>query len=121
VDDTTQRIELELPAFHLDVIGPDQPFSPGAHMSAELSITNTSEQAQRYRVEVTGLPPDWIRIDRPEVSIEPTDMAQVLVNFKPLRRPDSKPGDYRVTVKVSTKDNPDSKLEAVLLVRILPY
>ncbi|MEO8606911.1 MAG: FHA domain-containing protein [Chloroflexota bacterium] len=121
VDDTTQRIELQLPAFRLDVIGPDQPFSPGAHMSAELSITNTSEQAQRYRVEVTGLPPDWIRIDRPEISIEPTDMAQVLVNFKPLRRPDSKPGDYRVTVKVSTKDNPDSKLEAVLLVRILPY
>jgi hypothetical protein len=121
VDDTTQRIELQLPAFRLDVIGPDQPFSPGAHMSAELSITNTSEQAQRYRVEVTGLPPDWIRIDRPEVSIEPTDMAQVLVNFKPLRRPDSKPGEYRVTVKVSPKDNPDSKLEAVLLVRILPY
>lgn len=121
VDDTTQRIELQLPAFRLDVIGPDQPFSPGAHMSAELSITNTSEQAQRYRVEVTGLPPDWIRIDRPEVSIEPTDMAQVLVNFKPLRRPDSKPGDYRVTVKVSPKDSPDSKLEAVLLVRILPY
>ena len=55
VDDTTQRIELELPAFRLDVIGPDQPFSPGAHMPAEMAITNTSEQAQRYRVEVTGL------------------------------------------------------------------
>ncbi len=121
LDDTTQRIELSLPAFRLDVVGPDQPFSPGAHMSAELAISNTSEQAQRYRIEVTGLPPEWIRIDRPEVSIEPTDLAQVLVNFKPLRRPDSKPGDYRVTVRVSQKDNPDAKLEAILLVRILPY
>lgn len=121
VDDTTQRIELELPAFRLDVVGPDRPFSPGAHMSAEMAITNTSEQAQRYRVEVSGLPPEWVRIDRPEVSIEPGEMAQVLVNFKPLRRPDSKPGDYRVTITVSHKDNPDAKLEAVLPVRILPY
>jgi hypothetical protein len=121
VDDTTQRIELELPAFRIDVVGPDQAFSPGAHMPAEMSITNTGTEPTRYRVEVSGMPQEWVRIDRPEVSIDPGETAPVLVNFKPTRRPDSKPGDYHVVIRVSQKDNPESKLEAHLTVRILPY
>ncbi len=121
VDETTQRIELELPAFRIDVIGIDQPFSPGAHMTAEMGITNTSEENQRYRVETSGMPPEWIRIDRPELSIDAGETAQVSVNIKPLRRPDSKPGDYTLMVRVSQKDNPEAKLEANLSIRILPY
>lgn len=120
-DDTTQRIEMQLPTFKLDVIGPDQAFSPGAHMAAELAISNTSETPQRYRVEAVGMPAEWIRIDRSDLLIEPNDTAQVLVNFRPLRRSDSRPGDYKVTIKVSLKDNPEIKLEANLVVRILPY
>jgi len=120
-DDTTQRIEMELPSFRLDVIGPDQAFSPGAHMAAELAITNTSETPQRYRIEASGMPAEWIRIDRAELLIDPNDTAPVLVNFRPMRRSDSRPGDYKVVIKVSLKDNPEAKLEANLVVRILPY
>ena len=121
VDDTTQRVELELPAFRIDVIGPDQAFSPGAHMTAELSILNTSQTSQRFRVEVSGMPQDWIRIDRPELNIDPDEAGQVSINFKPLRRPDSKPGNYNVVLSVFPTANPDAKLEANLMIRILPY
>ncbi|MBZ0281953.1 MAG: FHA domain-containing protein [Anaerolineae bacterium] len=120
-DDTTQRIEMELPTFRLDVIGPDEAFSPGAHMAAELAITNTSETPQRYRIEASGMPAEWIRIDRSELHVDPKDTAPVLVNFRPIRRSDSRPGNYTVVLKVSLKDNPEAKLEASLVVRILPF
>lgn len=121
VEEATQRIEVEATDFRVDVIGPDRAFSPGAHMSAEVSITNTRPEAQIYRIEVTGMPPEWIRIDRPELEIEANDTAQVNVNFRPLRRSDSKPGDYTVALKVSRKDQPESKIEALLALRILPF
>src|SRR5215207_9631184 len=38
-EEATQRIELEAPSFRIDLQGPEQGVSPGAHISAELSIT----------------------------------------------------------------------------------
>ena len=121
IEETTQRIEVVSPAFRVDVIGPAAPFSPGAHMSAEVSIVNTSAETQFYRVEVSGMPPDWIRLDRPELPIEAGQSEQVLINFRPTRRSDSRPGDYRVQVRVMLRDNPQQKLDAQMVVHILPY
>jgi hypothetical protein len=121
IDETTQRIELEQPAFKIDVQGPTHAFSPGAHMSAELAITNTTEQARRFMVEVAGIPREWVRIDRPQPEVAANDTVQVLINFKPLRRSDSTPGDYPVTVSVFPKEMPDDVLVAHFPVRILGY
>ncbi|MBL8117934.1 MAG: FHA domain-containing protein, partial [Anaerolineae bacterium] len=121
LDETTLHIEAVAPSFRLDVIGPPAPFSPGANMSAEVSITNTGSQPQSYVVDVSGIPGEWVRIDRPEIKIEPEQSEQVLINFRPLRRSDSRPGDYRVTVRVAVKNQPEQKLDALIVVRILPY
>lgn len=121
VQDTTQRIELRLPDFRLDLIAPEVAVSPGAHTSAELSITNTSDQKRRYRIQVSGMPAEWVRLDRQEVEIAPEEAAQVLINFRPARRSDSRPGDYPVTVRVSQTDDEQAHLEAHFTIRILPY
>lgn len=120
-EETTQRIELQLPAFRLDIQGPDQAVSPGAHISAELMITNTSQDEEKYTVEVTGPPPEWVRVNRPTLVLKPEEAAEVVISFKPLRRPDSKPGDYPVKVRVRSDSKPDMMLEANVTLRILPY
>ncbi len=121
VEESTQRIEVQAADFSIDVIGPDAPFSPGAHMAAELSIKNALEDAQIFRVDVTGMPADWVRVDRPQLEIEGGDSAQVLINFRPTRRSESRPGDYPVAIRVASIEKPDAKLEAHLLIHILPY
>lgn len=120
-DETTQRIELQLPAFRIDVINPDIPVSPGAHTTAEIAITNTSEEQCSYVISTGGMPSDWVRIDRPRLTIDPGETTQVLVNFRPARLPESKPGDYPVTVRVAQSEDADAQLEAQFVVRILPY
>ncbi len=121
VDETTQRIEVAALTFRLDVIGPPAPFSPGAHMSAEVNITNTAAEPQRYRIEVSGMPAEWIRLDHNEISVDPQHSEQVLINFRPARRSDSRPGDYKVLVRVSQADKPELKLDAQMVVRVLPF
>jgi hypothetical protein len=121
VDDTTQRIALTSPNFRIDLEAPDQGVAPGAHISAQLLVVNTSQQTERYAVEVTGIPREWVRTDRPELQVDPEDAAQVMINFKPLRRSDSKPGDYAVKIRVYPKSEPAAVLEASMSVRILPY
>ncbi|MBI1277868.1 MAG: FHA domain-containing protein [Anaerolineaceae bacterium] len=121
VEETTQRIEVAALNFRLDVIGPPAPFSPGAHMSAEVNVTNTSAEAHRYRIDVTGMPSEWIRLDRTEILVEPQQSEQILINFRPVRRSDSRPGDYKVQVRVYQADKPELKLDAQMVVRVLPF
>ncbi|MBZ0301175.1 MAG: FHA domain-containing protein, partial [Anaerolineae bacterium] len=121
LDETTQRIEMALSTFYIDLQGPGQGVAPGAHISAELSITNTSENDERYKVEVSGPPEDWIRIDRPTPLVGAGDTTFVLINFKPVRLSTSVPGDYDVRVRVYPKSQPKDVLEARLPLSVLGF
>ncbi len=121
LDDTTQRVEMALANFYIDIQGPEQAVAPGAYISAELVITNTSESDERFRVEVSGPPDDWIRIDRPTPLVAAGETALVVLNFKPSQHSSSTPGDYSVSVRVFPKSNTNDVLEAHLNLHVLPY
>lgn len=120
-DETTQRLEVASPEFRVDVIAPAQPFSPGAQMSAEISVTNTASSTQRFRLDVGGMPPEWVRVAPAELTLAPNESGQALVLFRPTRRSDSRPGDYPVTVRVALLEQPEVYLDATMLVHILAY
>ncbi len=120
-EETTQRIELEAPAFRIDLKAPDQGVPPGAHISAERTISNTADEVETYLVEVTGLPADWVRIDRATVRVQPNDSAQVVISFKPARRSDSAPGNYPVFVTVRPGRDTSAPLKADLDLHVLPF
>ncbi len=119
--DETVRIEKHMQDFRIDVQPPDQPVTPGTHIAGQVSITNTSNEQRRFRIDVTGIPDEWVRVERREVLVEPNETVPVMINFKPLRRSDSQPGDYSVKVIISQKDREDGLLEATILVRVLAY
>jgi len=121
VDETTQRVELSLPEFSIDVHNPDQSVAPGAQISVELSIANTSDEDQRYTIEVSGIPKEWIRIDRPTPLVDANDTTFVLINFKPLRRSDSKPGDYPVTIRVYPQEKPSAVIETTIMILVKAF
>jgi pSer/pThr/pTyr-binding forkhead associated (FHA) protein len=121
VEEETQRVEVSLPEFNIHVQGPEQGVAPGAHISAQLVITNTSDDIMRYNVEVDGLPAEWVRLDRPTPRVSAQNSAEVLINIKPTRRYDSKPGLYPVSVRVYPQENPEMKLQAEITLQVLPF
>lgn len=121
VGDDTQRIEREDIGFGIEVYGPEIAVPPGSHTSMEISINNLAEAARRFTVKVSGLPDGWARVNRPELEVNPDDIAPVLVNIKPFRLSESAPGDYPVMVTVALKDAPEKKIEVEVPVRILPF
>jgi predicted component of type VI protein secretion system len=120
-EEVTRRIELEEVPFYIEVEGPTQAIPPGAHISARVSITNTGSEAERFRVETSGVPKDWARIDRPDLEIAPNQSADVIINFKPRRRSDSAPGEYVITVAVAPKKKPDLRLTGTVHLQVLAY
>ncbi|MEL6269694.1 MAG: hypothetical protein AAFR22_07770, partial [Chloroflexota bacterium] len=74
-----------------------------------------------YTVTVDGIEPDWVRIDRPKLMVDPGESAQVIVNVRPTRRPETAPGTYEVKVAVRDQNKPTDVLEAATHVNVLPY
>lgn len=120
-EEATRYIELKAANFHIDLEGPEIPISPGAHTSAQVTITNTGDKAEHYSIEVSGVPREWVRIDRPELEIPAGKSTDVMISFKPLRRSESAPGDYKVEVNVKPKGDPSLALQAVVTLHVLPY
>lgn len=121
VPDDTQRIERETAAFRVDLQIPQITVTPGAYTSVELLIVNTGSETGRYQVDVSGLPNEWVRINRPVLEIDKGEDALVLINVKPGRRSDTKPGEYQVMVRVRQQDKPENSIEAKMKVTIKPF
>lgn len=120
-DQATRRIEITQPTYRVELEGPDMPVTPGAHVHAALTIQNLGADLDRFYVEVEGVPKEWVRVDRVELELNPGQKAPVTISFKPIRRSDSKPGDYNVIVRVRAKSRPAQFVEAPMLLRVLAY
>ena len=119
--DETPHVSADQATFHIEMDEPDIAVPPGAHTSAELRITNRGSMSERFVIEVTGVPRDWLRIDRAEFDLRPDDVAYVQISFKPTRKPGSAPGDYPITVTVRHKEEPAQALQAVVTLHVLPF
>jgi pSer/pThr/pTyr-binding forkhead associated (FHA) protein len=117
----TRRIEIVQPTFKMELDPPPIAVTPGAHVQATLSITNTGSDVDRYFVEIEGVPKDWVRLDRSEIELDPEQRATVMISFKPLRRSESTPGDYTVTVRVRAKGQPTQAVEAQMPLHVLTF
>lgn len=113
----TQRIEIG--TFQVELEGPNIAVTPGTHAPAILKIKNSSPTPQRITVKVDGIPKEWTRVDRSEVEVPAQEQVQVGIAFKPLRRPETTPGEYPITVTVTSEYNPP--IEMTTRLQILSY
>ncbi|MCC7206682.1 MAG: FHA domain-containing protein [Anaerolineae bacterium] len=121
VEAPDNRLILSADAFRVELEDRALAVTPGAHNQALLFIINTGEQTERYLVDVSGVPKNWVRVDRVELEIDPGKDAPVMISFKPLRRSETRPGDYPVTIAVRSRSQPDAVLEAQLMLTIRDY
>ena len=121
VEEAPPHVSAEQARFHIEMDEPEIAVPPGAHTSAELRVVNRGTMSERFVVEVTGVPKAWVRIDRAEFDLRPEDPAFVQISFKPVRKPDSAPGDYPITVTVRTKSDLSQALQCIVTLRLLPF
>lgn len=120
-DETTQRVVISQPTYRVELEGPEMAVTPGAYVQAVVKIENIGEAADRFTVEVDGLPKGWVRVDRGEMALEPGEQAQAVISFKPLRRSESLPGDHPFVVRVRSRSNPTQTIDLPTMLSVLPY
>jgi len=117
----TQSITVEAPDFHIDVTGPSQAISPGAHISASLLITNNADETRHFEVEVGGLPDGWARIAPKSLALTAEEKREVVIKFQPPHHSSSTPGIYDVSIRVTCTEAPETPLEAMVKLHVLAF
>jgi hypothetical protein len=118
---TTQRVVMAQPTYKLELEGPDIAVAPGAHAQAVLKVENISDTADRFFIEIDGLPKGWAQADRVEMELDPAEQGQVVISLKPLRRSESSPGDHAFTVRVRAQSRPAETVDMPATLRVLAY
>lgn len=111
----------EVDTFKVELEGPDIAVTPGIYGAATVRIKNTTAQAERFQIRVEGVPKEWARLDRTEAEIAPDQEVQVGINFKPLRRPETQPGKYPITVTITPQSAPQNAVELSTTLQILQF
>lgn len=121
VEEVHPHTDAARATFSIEADEPEIAIPPGAHTSAELRVVNRGNKNERFTVEVTGVPKDWLRIDRPEFDLRADEPVFVQISFKPVRQSTSVPGSYPVTITVRSRNDPARALQCVITLVVLPY
>jgi len=116
LSDTTQQMITE--QLSVSVTTPEMVVIPGSHVQVAVMIENLSNEERRYTLSLEGVPVDWVRLERRDILLDPQEQTRALVNFKPLRRSETKTGDYPVTYTVTPKDDPEKAVSVESIVTV---
>jgi pSer/pThr/pTyr-binding forkhead associated (FHA) protein len=107
--------------FRMVLDEPQQSVAPGARLQLTLGVENLSEQQIALNIEVGGLEPDWLKVNRREASLEPGEQVQAMISVRPPRSSHTRPGVYALTIRAVDAENPANVLEAVREIDVVPY
>lgn len=119
--DTTQRVTLSQATYRVELQGPEMPVAPGAHVQATLKIDNLGDAADVFTVEIDGLPKEWVRVDRTGIEVDPEEHGTTIISFKPLRRSETRPGDYPFTVRVRARSSAAEAVDLPAVLHVLAF
>ena len=73
---------------------------PGNTVPVTIEITNKSESAERYELEVEGMESTWVAVPVPTFVVEPNEVYTERIFLKPPREAESLAGTYPFVVNV---------------------
>ncbi|MEP7215608.1 MAG: FHA domain-containing protein [Anaerolineaceae bacterium] len=99
---------------------PDNPIRAGDMLKGSLRVENRGRVVDRLRLDVSGIPAQWLQGWRAELSLVPGAITTLPIVIKPPVAPESTAGDHAV-VFTATSGVDARESVAVGQIRILPF
>ncbi|MFI5930984.1 hypothetical protein [Actinoplanes sp. NPDC051494] len=92
--------------------------TPGSTATVQVTVRNSSDTVEAYKIEVLGEPAEWARVDPAEITLYPAGSMTVAVTFAPPRSAQVPAGERPFGVRVVPSEYPDATVvqEGVLTV-----
>ncbi len=80
---------------------------PGRMADMQMTLVNHAMHVDHFHVEISGLPPEWVRISNNDMQLLPGAQAIVLLNIAPPRNSTAHEGVYPCELRVTPAAYPD--------------
>ncbi len=95
--------------------------TPGQSSVVRIRLTNLGTTVDHFRVTVEGIPEGWVTIPEQERQLNPHDAVPIVLTLTTARSPEYTAGEYPVTIRARSRENPAESGEAHALWTVLPY
>ena len=110
----SEQIGIFAETVHLSV-------TPGSSTTATFVVLNKGTTLDHYRVNVEGVPNNWLPSPPPMIQVLPGGQQEVRLSIQPPQSPTSRPGRYPLTVKVTSQTSSDRSAEVRLILTVGVY
>jgi eukaryotic-like serine/threonine-protein kinase len=100
---SSRRVGLFMETIHISV-------APGSASTARFILLNRGPVVDQFRILVEGIPSTWITPPS-VIQLPPGGQQEVRLDIQPPQTPQSRPGRYPVTIRVSSQEDPDQTAE----------
>ena len=91
---------------------------PASSLAVPLSITNTSDSDAEFRVEVSGLPDDWVKPKKLTFPLPAQEATQLQFLIKPGRRSDTPPQPFPLNINITRLDEAQQNLRLIGIIKL---
>jgi len=92
--------------------------TPGGAQAFALTVQNASSIVDRYHFSIEGVPPEWTEIEPAVASLFPGAVAHAVLTVRPPAGVEAVAGDYSLTFRASSEDDPSIAATALLTLTI---
>lgn len=108
------RIGIMLGAIHFSV-------TPGSSIGIPILLQNRGDEEDSFRLNVTGLPANWISSDSTLTRLEPNTRAEIQLTLQVPRSPQAAAGRTRFTIQFSSQLFPTQTTEVECILTIAAF
>jgi hypothetical protein len=95
--------------------------TPGQPAIVKLTLANHGSIVDWFTVIVEGLPPGWVKTPEREIQLNPGAQAPAVLQVIVARVAENRSGEYPVTIRARSRENPSESGAAVALWTVLPF
>jgi photosystem II stability/assembly factor-like uncharacterized protein len=95
--------------------------TPGQPAVVRVTIVNTGAIVDHWTVSVEGVPASWVKGPPAPTQLNPGAQATVVLTVLVARAPENRSGEYPVTIRARSRENPQESGAEVALWNVLPF
>jgi len=94
---------------------------PASSVTVLMEVTNRSQAEASFRVNISGLPEDWVKPASLPFQLPAREATQLQFHIKPARRSDMAPGDYPLAITITRLGDVEQVLRLVAIIKLGGY
>ncbi len=118
ISEQTQPLSI---GFRAELVEPAVSVWPSSIAESRLRVTNLAGGRGDFRLEVSGLPDDWVAPARSEFWLAAGETLPISLHIKPSRRADMPPGDYPLVISITRRGEAERPLRLAQTVKLGGY